>query len=152
MHYLINGLLSKQSILFYLCTVENQVVLFDGVCNLCHTTVQKLIQLDKKKQLKFASLQSEFGQGILKKFNLPQQAFDTFLYYKNGKLYDRSTAALQVMKDLDGVYRLGRVFFIIPKFLRDGVYNFVSTNRYKWFGKKESCWLPTPDLKARFLD
>lgn len=102
--------------------------------------------------LRFASLQSDFGQKILSENNLSQQSFDTFLYYKDGKLLDRSTAAIHVFSGLGRFYNLIKIFLVVPKFIRDGVYNYVSKNRYKWFGKQESCWLPTSKLKARFLD
>lgn len=132
--------------------MENQVVLFDGVCNLCNASVQTLIKLDKKGVLKFASLQSDFGQKVLVDNNLDQQNFNTFLYYKNQKLYSRSTAAIYVFSELGIVFQGVKIFLLVPKFIRDGIYNYVSKNRYKWFGRKESCWLPTPELKERFIE
>lgn len=132
--------------------MENQVVLFDGVCNLCNVSVQMLINLDKNDRLKFASLQSDYGQKILGEFDLNQEAFDSFVYYKNGQIHLRSTAAIEVFSDMGGFWKACKVLYVFPKFIRDGVYAFVSKNRYKWFGKKESCWLPTPELKRKFLD
>ena len=129
-----------------------KVVLFDGVCNLCNATVQKLIQWDREKILKFASLQSEFGQRLLQDLNLDQDNFKTFIYLRNKQVYTRSTAALEVLGDLGGIWKMTRFLYIFPQFIRNSVYEFISKNRYQWFGKKESCWLPTPDLKDRFLD
>ena len=129
-----------------------KVVLFDGVCNLCQTSVQMLIQWDNQKTLKFASLQSEFGQKLLKDLEIDQENFKTFIYLRNKQVYTRSTAALEVIGDLGGGWKLLRLLYVFPKFIRNGVYDFISAHRYKWFGKKESCWLPTPELKARFLD
>lgn len=130
----------------------DKVVLFDGVCNLCQASVQTLIKLDKKKRLKFASLQSNFGQELLSDLNIEQDNFKTFIYLSNKQIYTRSTAAIQVFSDFGGAWKLVRIFYIIPKFIRNAVYDFVSSNRYKWFGKKDACWIPTPELKARFLD
>lgn len=132
--------------------MENQVVLFDGVCNLCNASVQTLIKLDKKGVLKFASLQSDFGQKVLGDNNLDQQNFNTFLYYKNQKLYSKSTAAIYVFSELGIALQGVKILLLVPKFIRDGIYNYVSKNRYKWFGRKESCWLPTPELKERFIE
>lgn len=130
----------------------DKVVLFDGVCNLCQASVQTLIKLDKKKSLKFASLQSNFGQELLSDLNIEQDNFKTFIYLSNKQIYTRSTAAIQVFSDFGGAWQLVRIFYMVPKFIRNAVYDFVSSNRYKWFGKKDACWVPTPELKARFLD
>lgn len=127
------------------------VVLFDGICNLCNSVVQLVIKHDKKKQFCFASLQSDFGQKVLQQFHLPATDFNSFIYLENGKLYTKSTGALRLAKKLGGFWKLLYGFMIVPPFIRNGVYNWVARNRYKWYGKQESCWLPTPDLRARFL-
>lgn len=127
------------------------MVLFDGVCNLCNTTVQKLIKIDQDHILKFASLQSDFGQKILKEFNFDQQEFDSIIYLSNGKIFMRSDAVLKIASDLGGLWSVLRIFKIIPAKFRNSVYDWVANNRYRWFGKKESCWVPTPELQARFL-
>lgn len=127
------------------------VVLFDGVCNLCNSVVQLVIRHDKKKQFRFASLQSDFGQKILQQFHLPMIEFNSFIYLENGKLYTKSTAALRVAKKMDRPWKLLYSFTIVPPFIRNGVYNWVARNRYKWYGKQETCWLPSPDLQARFI-
>ena len=127
------------------------VVLFDGVCNLCNSVVQLVIKQDQKKLFRFASLQSDFGQQVLRQFNLPDTEFNSFIYLENGKLYTKSTAALRLAKTLGGFWKLLYGFMIVPPFIRNGVYNWVARNRYTWYGKQESCWLPTPDLKMRFI-
>ncbi|MBY0534528.1 MAG: thiol-disulfide oxidoreductase DCC family protein [Chitinophagaceae bacterium] len=129
-----------------------KIVLFDGVCNLCNSSVQFIIKHDKKGQFLFGSLQGNYGQETLRKFNMPTNEFNSFMLLEDGKLYTKSTGALRMLRHLGGAWSLLYAFIIVPKFIRDGVYNWVAKNRYKWFGKKEACWLPTPDLKARFLD
>lgn len=99
----------------------------------------------------FASLQSIYGQSLLKQFHLPATTFNSFILYQDGGIYTRSTAALKMFQQLKG-WKWVRIFWIVPKFIRDGVYNLVAKNRYKWFGEKNECWLPTPELKARFLE
>jgi predicted DCC family thiol-disulfide oxidoreductase YuxK len=131
---------------------EKKIILFDGVCNLCNCSVQFVIRHDKQKQFIFGSLQSETGQALLKKFHLSQNTFNSFLLIEGDKIYLRSSAALRVVKYLGNGWNLLYAFNIVPKFIRDGVYNFISKNRYKWFGKKDACWVPTTELKSRFLD
>lgn len=132
--------------------IQNPVILFDGVCNLCHSIVQFVIKRDKKNVFRFASLQSEFGQLLLKKFGLPEKSFDSFILYKDGRIYTKSTGALMVAKQLQGAWPLLYPFIILPPFLRNAVYGFVANNRYKWFGKKESCWVPSHELKIKFIN
>ncbi len=131
---------------------DHPVILFDGVCNLCNASVQYVIKHDKKKLFRFASLQSSFGEKILKQNNLPSEVFNSFILFENNIIYTRSTAALLVAKKLSGLIKILYGFIVIPKFVRDAVYNFIARNRYKWFGKQEACWLPTPELKNLFLD
>ncbi len=130
----------------------NPIVLFDGVCNLCNSFVQFIIKRDKKKQFLFASLQSSRGQKLLKQHNLPTGFIDSFVLIHNDKAYTKSGGALQVAKLLGGFYSIFHVFIIVPRFIRDAVYNLIGRNRYKWFGKRESCTIPTLELKARFLN
>jgi len=131
---------------------NKKIILFDGVCNLCNRIVQFIIKRDKKDQFRFASLQGETGQKILKKFGLSGNAFNSFILLEDNTIYTRSTAALRVAKKLGSGWPLLYAFTVVPLFLRNAVYNWVAGNRYKWFGKKDACWLPTPALKARFLD
>jgi len=130
----------------------NKIILFDGVCNLCNNSVQFIIKRDKKKQFRFASLQGNFGQEFLKKYSLPADNFNSFILLEDKKIYTRSTGALRMLKHLGGGWSLFYAFMILPKFIRDGIYNWIAKNRYKWFGKKDACMIPTPELKERFLD
>ena len=130
---------------------DKQVILFDGVCNLCNSSVLFVIKRDKKNKFLFTALREEFGQKIIKKFEIDTTKIDSILLYKNGEIFYKSTAALMVAKNLGFPYNLGIIFFIIPPFIRNYVYDFIARNRYKWFGKKESCMIPTPELKSRFL-
>jgi len=131
--------------------MDKPVILFDGVCNLCSRSVQFILKRDKEKKFLFASLQSNYGQELLKKFNLSTDTFNSFILYQDEKIHTRSTAALRMFQQLKG-WKWVKILRLVPKFIRDGVYNLIARNRYKWFGKKDECWLPTPDLKARFLD
>ena len=131
--------------------MDKPVILFDGVCNLCSGSVQFILKRDKEKKFLFASLQSNYGQELLKKLGLPADTFNSFMLYQDGNILTRSTAALQMFQQLKG-WKWVKVFWIVPKFIRDAVYNLVAKNRYSWFGKKNECWLPTAELKARFLD
>ena len=132
--------------------LSHPVILFDGVCNLCNASVQYVIKHDKKKLFRFASLQSSFGESVLKQYDLPVNTFNSFILLSDNKIYTRSTAALLVAKKLSGLIKLLYGFIIIPKFIRDFVYDIIAKNRYKWFGKKEACWIPTPELKSLFLN
>jgi predicted DCC family thiol-disulfide oxidoreductase YuxK len=131
---------------------ENPIILFDGVCNLCNSSVQFVLKHDKQKRFRFASLQSEAGQALLKKYQVPQTNFNSFVLIKNNNVFIKSTAALMVAKELQGAIKILYGFIIVPSFIRNGVYNIIAKNRYKWFGKQESCMMPTPDLQSRFLN
>lgn len=128
------------------------VILFDGVCNLCSNAVQFVIKRDKKSAFRFSSLQSAFGQNLLKHYNLPNAGFDSLILFENEKIYTKSTAALMVAKRLSGAWPLLYFFIIVPPFIRNTIYDMVAQNRYKWFGKKETCWVPSRQLKIRFFD
>jgi predicted DCC family thiol-disulfide oxidoreductase YuxK len=131
---------------------DKKIILFDGVCNLCNATVQFILRRDKKKQFLFGSLQGNAGQELLKKFQLPTDQFHSFILIEGEKVYSHSAAVLRVMKWLGGGWSLFYGFVIIPRFIRDPVYNLLSRNRYRLFGKRESCWMPDAGLKERFLD
>jgi predicted DCC family thiol-disulfide oxidoreductase YuxK len=132
--------------------LSHPVILFDGVCNLCNASVQFVIKHDKKRLFRFASLQSSFGESILKQYNLPADTFNSFILLDDNKIYTRSTAALLVAKKLSGIIKLLYGFIAVPKFIRDLVYNIIAKNRYKWFGKKEACRVPTQELKSLFFE
>lgn len=127
------------------------VVYFDGVCNLCNSAVNFLIDQDKEGRLKFASLQSEAGKAVLHRSGLPEQDYDSFILVKNGQLLLKSDAVLEVVRLLGGAWSLLYSFKIIPRDWRDWLYTQVAQNRYRLFGKRTECRLPTPELRARFL-
>lgn len=129
---------------------QNGIILFDGVCNLCNGFVHRIIAADKNDYFRFASLQSEAGQSLLK--NHPNlQDLKSIVYLDNGKIYTKSTAAIKISSHLGFTWKILQLGYILPVFLRDGIYNIIAKNRYKWFGKKDQCMVPTPDLKAKFL-
>lgn len=130
---------------------ETNILLFDGVCNLCNSIVQFTIKRDPKEKFKFASLQSESGQALLKKFGLPTDDFDSFVFINGDKYFLKSSAGLHVLKELGGVWKLFFAFIIFPRPLRDFVYNIIARTRYKLFGKRDTCMVPSPHLKQRFL-
>lgn len=130
---------------------QNPVLLFDGVCNLCSRSVQFVLKHNKKENIRFASLQSEFGTKTLATSNLPSDYTSSLVFLDNGKTYVKSDAALKLVKHLSGFWKLGSIFLLVPKFIRNPVYNWVARNRYKWFGKKEVCWIPEKKWSDRFL-
>ncbi|WP_425075465.1 thiol-disulfide oxidoreductase DCC family protein [Psychroserpens sp. S379A] len=131
---------------------DKQLILFDGVCNLCNSSVLYVIKHDKANRFMFAPLQSDAGKQIIDKFNIDTSKTDSILLYSKGKgLSVKSSAALHIAKHLGFPRNLLAVFFIIPTFIRNWVYDFVAKNRYKWYGKKEACMIPTPELTAKFL-
>lgn len=131
---------------------NHPVILFDGVCNLCNSAVQFIIKNDPEHRFRFASLQSSFGQQLLQQYGLNTTSFSSFILLDKGKIYTKSTAALRVAQRLQSVWKVLYAFMIVPSFLRDGVYTLIANNRYKWFGKKEACWLPSPKLKQLFFE
>ena len=132
---------------------NKKIILFDGVCNLCNSSVQYIIKHDKKDIFRFVSLQSEVGQKILKHIGISENSLDSIVLYEPGKAYYlKSNAALQVAKSLGGIFTYSTLFKIIPTSLRDIIYDFIAKNRYKWYGKQESCMLPTKELRDKFLE
>lgn len=129
----------------------HDILLFDGVCNLCNSSVNFIIDRDPKKHFKFAALQSDFGQSKLKELGFNQEEFDSLVLLSNGKVYRKSSAALRIAKKLNGLWPLLYIFILIPPFIRHGIYDIIGKNRYKWFGKQDSCRMPTPELKQRFI-
>lgn len=131
--------------------MPNPIVLFDGVCNLCSSVVRFTILRDPDRIFRFASLQSEVGHFFLNKFGLSTEDFDSFVLIEGDKFFLRSTAVLSLCKKLRGLWPLLYLLIIIPRPIRDFVYNIVAENRYKWFGKKEECFIPSADIRNRFL-
>ncbi len=132
-------------------TTNHKIILFDGVCNLCNSSVNFVIKKDKNDVFRFAALQSEIGKKYIDKFNVDPSQTDSIILVEGEKHYIKSSAALNVAKSLKGAYPLFYGFMIIPNFIRNWVYDYVAKNRYKWYGKKESCMIPTPELKGKFL-
>jgi len=128
------------------------IVLFDGVCNVCNGAVQFIIRRDPAGRFRFASLQSEIGRELLQRHGLPADRIDTLVLIEDGRSYARSTAILRVIRRLKGPWPLLYAGIVIPRPLRDGLYRFIAANRYRWFGQRESCMLPTPDIRRRFLE
>lgn len=127
------------------------VILFDGVCNLCNSSVNWVIDRDSKNLFQFASLQSDYGISVVKKFSITGNYMDTVVLLEEDKIFMRSDAVLRILKHLGGVYSLAYVFILVPRFIRDFVYKVIAKNRYRWFGKQDACRIPSPDLKAKFL-
>lgn len=130
---------------------NNKIILFDGVCNLCNGAITFIIKREKKNQFKFATLQSEVAEKLLASYPSENKILDSMVLIDDGKKFTKSSAALRIARYLSGAYPLLYGFMIIPKFIRDWVYSIVAKNRYKWFGKKDECMIPTPELKKKFL-
>ena len=130
---------------------SNKVILFDGVCNFCNGAINFVIKKDKKNVFKFAALQSEIGKTLLSKYKIDTSKVDSIILLDGDDCYVKSSAALRIAKHMSGGYPLLYGFLILPRFIRDAVYDFIARNRYKWFGKKDSCMIPTPELKEKFL-
>ena len=131
--------------------INSPVLLFDGVCNLCNASVQWVLKRDRKGIFKFAALQSDTGQALLRKYGLDQQHFDTVVLIDGPRIFTRSDAPLEIVRRLGGAWSLLAVFGMVPRVVRNAVYDWVARNRYRWFGKKEACMLPRPEWKERFI-
>lgn len=132
--------------------IHKKIILFDGICNFCNDSVLKVIKLDKEDCFVFASIQSEIGQKIINYLNIDTSQIDSIILYEPKVSYDiKSTAALKIMDNFGGLWKLSQIFWVVPESIRDMIYDFVAKNRYKWFGKKEVCVLPNTELKNKFL-
>jgi len=131
--------------------MNHAIVYFDGVCNFCNAVINFVIRHDKKDYFRFVSLQSERGQQFLREHNHPTEKLETFYLQEGDKIYGYSTAALRLAKHLSGIYSWAYAFIIIPRFIRDPVYNFISEHRYKIFGRQDRCMIPNPEMRAKFL-
>ena len=133
--------------------VENiQIVIFDGTCNFCNGSVNFIIARDPESKFNFAPMQGESAKVLMKQHGIDNPDLDTFLLIKDGKLYQRTDAALEIAKDLTGYWKYFQVFRFVPSPLRDIFYRLLAKNRYRLFGKRESCMVPTPEIRQRFLD
>ena len=130
---------------------ENNVVIFDGVCNLCNWSVQFIIKHDPKAIFKFTSLQSEFGTALAKEHGLSSENPESVLLLKDGELLSKSAAALAIVTELNGIWKLLVIFRLIPQNIRDSIYDWIANNRYYWFGKRDKCMVPTEGIKERFI-
>jgi len=133
-------------------TEDHAVVLFDGVCNLCNGAVNFVIDRDPDAYFRFAPLQSDIGERLLEKGEVSGAALNSIVLVEDGEVYDRSTAALRIARHLTGPWPLLYAFIVVPRLLRDAVYDWIAANRYRWFGRRDQCRVPTPELKARFLE
>lgn len=132
--------------------MNESIIIFDGVCNFCNGVVNFILVRDKKDIFRFAANQSEAAKQILLKNNIPLETeISTVFLFENGKLYQKSTAALRIARKLPFAWNLCYIGIIIPAFLRNVIYDFIAQNRYKWFGKKESCRVPSPAERGKFL-
>ncbi len=129
---------------------EHALLLFDGVCNLCNTSVQFIIKRDKHDYFRFAPLSSKQGQAIIKQHPHLENV-DSLILVEDGQVYTRSTAALRVAKRLKGLWPVFGINLLLPEFIRNSVYDMVAANRYKMFGKQDSCMIPTPELRDKFI-
>lgn len=131
---------------------NKKIILFDGVCNLCNTAVQFIIKHDKKDVFRFVALQSDLGIEITKHIGLDNRKMDSIILYEPGiAYYIKSEAALEIAKNLSGGVAILSIFNILPSSISNKVYDYIAKNRYKWYGKKDSCMIPTPELQAKFL-
>lgn len=132
---------------------DGPIVLFDGVCNLCNAAVQFVIERDRAGSIRFAALQSDVGRELLDRFAVPMSATGPTTIYliEDGRLFDRSTAALRIARHLRAPWPLASVWLVVPRRLRDALYDVVALRRYRWFGRSDACRLPSPEEAARFL-
>ena len=130
----------------------NNIVLFDGICNFCDSSINRIIRHDKKNRFRFAPLQSETGKKLAKQYFIDTEKTDSIILIENNKAYTKSTAILRISKHLNTLYPLMYGFMIIPAFIRNFIYDFIARNRYRWFGKKDSCMIPTAEVRSKFIE
>jgi predicted DCC family thiol-disulfide oxidoreductase YuxK len=129
-----------------------KIIIFDGVCNLCNSSINYIIDNDKNDIFRFVSLQSDLGIALQNYLGIEIDNIDSIILYNpNEAYYLRSTAALKIMKEFSGLWKLSAIAFLLPRIFRDKIYDFIASNRYKWFGKEDNCRLITPELKSKFL-
>ena len=130
---------------------SDSILLFDGVCNLCNRSVQFIIRIDKKERIRFAPVQSIPGQLLLKKYSVDPTVIDSVVYLSGEKVFLKSTAVLRILKDIGGGWKILYAFIIIPEFIRDYFYDLIAKSRYRIFGRRDSCMVPSDDINRRFL-
>ena len=132
---------------------ENKsILLFDGVCKFCHSSVQFVIKRDSGKNFLFCPLQSDKGKELLRAQGISDTGLTSMILLKDGKFYKKSSAALRIAKELRAPWPLLYIFILVPAFIRNAIYDFIGKRRYKWFGKYDSCWIPDDDSRGRFID
>ena len=132
---------------------DKKIILFDGVCNLCDSSVQFIIKHDKKDVFRFVALQSDLGQEIIKHIGIDTKNMDSIILYEPGiAYYYKSEAVLEIAKELRWNFSFRTIFSIFPTSFSNRIYDYIAKNRYKWYGKKESCMIPTEELKSKFLE
>lgn len=131
--------------------IPDSLVVFDGVCNLCSALVQFVIRHDPAAKFRFAAIQSEIGREISQSYGLDPADLQTFVFISDGKMHVRSDAAIEVVSRFGGAWRFFTVFRLVPRVARDWIYSVIARNRYRWFGRKDVCMIPTPEIKERFL-
>ena len=132
---------------------NKKIILFDGICNLCNDVVLKVIKYDKKNIFLFSSLQSKIGKEITDHLGIDISKIDSIILYEPDISYDiKSTAALKILQDFSGIWNLFSILLLLPEGFRNLIYDYIAKNRYKWFGKKEKCMIPSSELKEKFLD
>ena len=133
--------------------VNKKIILFDGVCNLCNSAVLTIVKYDKNNDFIFASLQSKIGKEIINHLNIDVSKIDSIILFAPNNAYNiKSSAALKIMEDFGGLWNITKLGWLFPRIIRDWVYEYIAKNRYKWFGKKDSCMIPTPELNSKFLN
>lgn len=132
--------------------MNDKIILFDGVCNFCNSSVNFILKRDKHRVFKFAPFQSQAAEDLLKNADERYKKMDSFIFIDEGKIYNKSTGALRVLKYLPGLWPLLYGLIIVPAFLRDPFYNLIYRKRFQWFGRQESCMIPTPEVRSRFLN
>lgn len=130
----------------------DSVIIFDGVCHLCNSSIDFVMKRDRKRIFRYTANQMEAGRKILGENGINPDQIESVYLYEKGKLYDKSSAALRIARNLGFPYSLAYIFMIVPSFIRNFFYDLIAQNRYKWFGKKETCRLPTAEERALFLD
>jgi predicted DCC family thiol-disulfide oxidoreductase YuxK len=141
----------RWKIYFSMNEPAKNIVLFDGVCNLCNRLVRFIIKRDRNGKFKFTSLQSEIGQHWLLRFGLAKNEFESFVLIEDDKYYLKSAAALKMLRELGGIWKTFYVFILVPRPVRDFIYDLIAKSRYRIFGKRDICMIPTPELRERFL-
>ena len=131
---------------------DHPVILFDGECNLCNSSVDFVVERDPDGVFKLGSLQSEAGRRLMERHGLDPEAMDSIVLIDGDEVYRESDAALRIARKMSGAWPLLSVFRVVPAFIRDAVYRWIARNRYRWFGKRDTCRVPSPDEQSRFID